>query len=208
MKKQGKKWHLVCIRCGARYSYTAGTFEEMSYRKRSYCDRCVDDAVDAMIARDRQGKAEPSIRKSHEWEPVTRDATEDRIRMIHMAIDCRKDDPKTCGIPDCPYTPEECDKQIISDVRTMVSGRTPRIYSYDELFGPDHPDNMFIERLGNGGAIRRAVFRNGFYTFHDGSYLEDSQYNRDHYNKSYRCWSEYPDKARRLNEPWIANNYR
>lgn len=193
-----KRWHLLCLRCGAKYSYSAEAFAELSYRKRSYCDRCIDEAVHAMNAGDQKTKTEPAA----EWTPVATDAPDDRIRKLHEAIDCRRGGHDKCKVRDCPYTPYECEKQIISDVRIMVSGKIPRLYRYDELFGEFHPETIFLENPQERETISRGKFQGGGYVFQDGTVLTQLKARRDFYNRTYRCWSEYPSKARRLREPW------
>jgi DNA-directed RNA polymerase subunit RPC12/RpoP len=45
--------YLKCLRCGAGYSYTKRTMEEISYRMYSYCQECHDKAL--MALKEREG---------------------------------------------------------------------------------------------------------------------------------------------------------
>lgn len=50
-----KVMYLKCIRCGKPYQYNIKTFRQLSYRKYSYCDDCIDRFVDIVLNMERRG---------------------------------------------------------------------------------------------------------------------------------------------------------
>lgn len=53
-------FHLKCLRCGKTYYHTRLAMSEMGYRKYSYCDNCIDEAVDFL-------NAETARKGASEW---------------------------------------------------------------------------------------------------------------------------------------------
>lgn len=41
-------FHLKCLRCGKTYYHTRFAMSEMGYRTYSYCDNCIDEAIDLL----------------------------------------------------------------------------------------------------------------------------------------------------------------
>lgn len=82
---------------------------------------------------------------------------------------------------------------------------TPRRFQIEDFSGDLIPTVIWVE-LRNAEPVA-GVWQQSYYVMEDGSVLDDPKSeiinNPGKYNREFRFWDSYPDKASRDEEPWI-----
>lgn len=111
----------------------------------------------------------------------------------------------------CPTCKARSPETVGQDQETTIKLAQKRMPTYPHLFTPDEfirgnliPTVIWLE-MRNAEPVA-GVWQQDHYEMGDGSAIDDPAsvviYNSRSYNRDFRFWDAYPDKASRNDEPW------
>lgn len=112
----------------------------------------------------------------------------------------------------CPYgelSGLECERQLYRDAVELLKAQEPRVLTWDELMALPHGEET------NAPVVSEVKYPIGTWDkgtickWRGAEFLQElvqdhHWYNRDTYNKIWRCWTAFPSKKQRKAAKWDA----